>query len=257
MDAVFAAPLSTTRLFPESLSLSAKQREVLDTLNGYPNGTGAAEISTVLGVHVNTVRGHLEELEEQGLVRVSSAPSGGHGRPTLVFQVRMPDVVGVAQEYLCLIKILVEAMEPEGEITREDHARARDIGRRWAQEVPSQLGDTDGHDNAIASLLMLFRQMGPDPLKQRAPHPVEESTAGTVIQLNACPLVKAGSQPSQFICAVHEAYLRETLDEQLKGKIRLTLFPRSARASCDIVAIPCSAHQCSTGVSTSAPSASA
>lgn len=244
MDAVFSAPPSTTRLFPGSLRLSAKQRDVLEALSAYPHGTGAAEISTDLGVHINTVRGHLEEMEELGLVRVSSTQTGGRGRPTLVFQVRMPDIVGVSQEYLSLIRTLVEGLEPEGEMTAEDYERARKIGHSWAQKVPSVVGDTQSTDNAIASLLTLFREMGLDPYQERAPHPVDESTAASVIQLNACPLVNAGEQPSPFICAVHEAYLHETLDAQLEGKIRLTLYPRNAPSSCDIVARPCASGQC-------------
>lgn len=91
MDSIFEAPQSITHLLPHSLSLSAKQRQVLETLSQHPQGAPSSKISRALGVHINTVRGHLDELVDYGLVRISSAPAQGRGRPTLIFHLRTPD----------------------------------------------------------------------------------------------------------------------------------------------------------------------
>ena len=74
------APQPATELFSESLQLSLKQREVLDALQAFPQGAGSAELAATLGMHVNTARGHLDELVARGAVRVSSLPAEGRGR---------------------------------------------------------------------------------------------------------------------------------------------------------------------------------
>lgn len=82
VDATRQAPKPTTELFRESLHLSPRQREVLDALHTFPDGATVAELSKQLGMHANTVRGHLDELQMQGAVRHARPPSpAAGGRP--------------------------------------------------------------------------------------------------------------------------------------------------------------------------------
>ena len=74
------SPRSSTELFPDTMKLSPKQSEVLSTLQTFPQGARAAEIAQELGMHVNTARGHLDELVNAGAVRVVTAPAHGRGR---------------------------------------------------------------------------------------------------------------------------------------------------------------------------------
>ena len=71
-----AVPLPTAELMRRAAELSPKQREVLDALDSFPEGALLSELSKELGIHVNTVRGHVDELAERGLVgwRVASPP---------------------------------------------------------------------------------------------------------------------------------------------------------------------------------------
>ena len=99
------SPRSSTELFPDTMKLSPKQSEVLSVLQDFPQGARAVDIAEEMGMHVNTARGHLDELVHAGAVRVITAPAHGRGRPSLIFQVRVPDNRSVAEEYLSLIHI--------------------------------------------------------------------------------------------------------------------------------------------------------
>ena len=63
-------PRPTTELFPEALNLSPKQREVLTAVQRHPEGAKAGTVAEELGMHVNTARGHIDELVNAGAVNV-------------------------------------------------------------------------------------------------------------------------------------------------------------------------------------------
>lgn len=52
-----ARPRPAFELFPESLSLSLKQRAVLDVLNNFPDGARVSQVAETLGMHINTAQG--------------------------------------------------------------------------------------------------------------------------------------------------------------------------------------------------------
>lgn len=197
VDATRQAPKPTTELFRESLHLSPRQREVLDALHTFPDGATVAELSKQLGMHANTVRGHLDELQMQGAVRHRQAPITGRGRPTLIFSTRLPDNRAIAHEYLSLIAELADTIDPQ---------QAQLVGQRWAHTMA---GDEDYSDpkEAINRVFSRLRDLGFDPELIDAPAPAEPTT----ICLNACPFARADGVPSVSICHVHEGFLRELL----------------------------------------------
>lgn len=67
------APTAASDLFAESYKLSPKQREVLDALQTFPDGARAIDVAKKLDLHVNTARGHLEELVAKEAIRVVTA----------------------------------------------------------------------------------------------------------------------------------------------------------------------------------------
>ncbi len=220
-----SAPRSTTELFPEALRLSPKQREVLNCLQDFPQGARAADLADVLHMHVNTVRGHLDELVNHGAVRVASAPAKGRGRPSLIFQVRVPDNRSVAEEYIALISLMAEMLADKEELNDFQSEQAREIGRRWAQAVA--LGRTD--TVPLAPLFRKMRDMGFDPTLDRASL---EAQGTTDMQLHACPFVASGVSPTPFVCAIHDGYIEEVGKES--GNLQLKLEPKSGNGVCRI-----------------------
>ncbi|WP_244977438.1 helix-turn-helix transcriptional regulator [Corynebacterium lizhenjunii] len=222
------SPRSSTELFPEALRLSPKQREVLNTLQTFPQGARAQDIAAALGMHVNTARGHLDELLHVGAVRVITAPAKGRGRPSLIFQVRIPDNRSIAEEYIALISLMAQMLAEKSELEDFQSQQAREIGRRWAQSVSSP--HLVGQD-PLEPVYRKMRDMGFDPTINVSEL---EATGQAPMELHACPFVSSGVEPSPFICAVHEGYLQEIAQRDLDGKLALRLVPKSGNGTCHI-----------------------
>ncbi|HCG2961667.1 TPA: helix-turn-helix domain-containing protein [Corynebacterium striatum] len=218
-------PRSSTELFPEALRLSPKQREVLNALQEYPQGARAADIAQDMDMHVNTARGHLDELVHVGAVRVITAPAKGRGRPSLIFQVRIPDNRSVAEEYVTLIRVLAEMLADKDQLNDFASEQAREIGRKWANSTPQ---DQYPSANALTPLYRKLRDMGFDPTASNADL---EEKGHTDIELHACPFVAAGIKPSPFVCAIHDGFLEQSAADA-GNRLKLTLLPKSGNGTC-------------------------
>ncbi|MGV0362239.1 helix-turn-helix transcriptional regulator [Corynebacterium minutissimum] len=220
-------PRSSTELFPESLRLSPKQREVLTALQDFPQGAKAANVAEVMGMHVNTARGHLDELVNAGAVRVITAPAQGRGRPSLIFQVRIPDNRSVAEEYVSLIGVLAEMLADKDQLDNFASEQAREIGRKWAQTTAGKgLNSAD----ALAPLYRTMRDMGFDPVTSIDTF---NQTGEADLELHACPFVTAGVHPSPFVCAIHDGYLEQAAADA-GGRLSLKLIPQSGNGVCRV-----------------------
>lgn len=233
-------PRPTTDLFPESLNLSPKQREVLNVLQSFPEGARAIEVADRLGMHVNTARGHLDELVSKDAVRVVTAPASGRGRPSLIFRVRIPDNREVANEYVTLIELLISILSDKETMSPEDTEKARQIGRHWARQMKMDGRAFDSVDDTVHVLYQKLREMGFDPdIRSEAPAHGDDdnSDGGAVLSLNACPFVtEQGKRPSPFLCAIHEGFMREALGDlpEQPGKVVISLSPFDAPGQCGI-----------------------
>ncbi|QNP94191.1 helix-turn-helix domain-containing protein [Corynebacterium wankanglinii] len=76
------APRPASDLFNAVGHLSLKQLEVFQVIQDTPDGMQVAQIGSALGMHPNTVRGHLDELMAAGVVNRHIAPAGP--RPPLL-----------------------------------------------------------------------------------------------------------------------------------------------------------------------------
>ena len=219
------SPRSSSELFPDTMKLSPKQREVLSVLQKFPQGARAAEVAKKMGMHVNTARGHLDELVNAGAVRVVTAPAQGRGRPSLIFQVRVPDNRSVAEEYVTLISVLIKALAAKEQLNDYASEQARELGREWAKTTASSHGA-----EALGSLHRMMREMGFDPVTS-AEHFDQEGR--TDVELHACPFVTAGVEPSPFVCAIHDGYLEQAAADS-GGRLSLKLIPKSGNGVCRI-----------------------
>lgn len=219
------SPRSSTELFPDTMRLSPKQSEVLSILQTFPQGARAAEIAQKLGMHVNTARGHLDELINAGAVRVVTAPAQGRGRPSLIFQVRVPDNRSVAEEYVTLISVLIKALADKEQLNNYASEQARELGREWAKTAANSHGA-----EALGSLYRMMRDMGFDPVTSAEQFGQEGHTD---VELHACPFVTTGVEPSPFICAIHDGFLEQTAADS-GGRLCLKLVPKAGNGVCRI-----------------------
>jgi predicted ArsR family transcriptional regulator len=96
--------------------------------------SSAPELAAATGLHLNTVRAHLKDLDSAGFVERQAESRGGRGRPTLRYRLRR-DVAPRGDDFLALASLLGEALGNAGPKTSEIRAAGREWGRAWAQRA--------------------------------------------------------------------------------------------------------------------------
>ena len=175
--------------------------EVLDE-RGEP--LSLAALATATGLHVNTLREHLDALAGAGLVRRERAPVAGRGRPAWLYSA-VPDdeLPGGVAEYAGLASALAETIEQTSGSPRRD---AIDAGRRWGRQLATARGPGTGDDaDARRAVVKLLDGLG------FAPQP---DARHVVVRLTRCPLLEAARRHPEIVCGVHLGIVRGALEVQ-------------------------------------------
>ncbi len=220
-----ALPRPATDLFPESLNLSPRQRSVLDVFDNFPDGARVGDIAHALNMHVNTARGHLDELVERGAIISATAPSQGRGRPSLIYKLRVPDNRVIANEYLTLISVMSEHLATASPI--QSRLIAKRIGKDWGQRMMAEGFSADTIAEAVASLSKHFREMGFDPIIVRNAGANDE----VHMCLHTCPFVTKTGQLVNFACEIHQGMLEHQRDS---SPLKIVLDPLRADGECHL-----------------------
>lgn len=213
------APRSVSELTAAAAELSAKQRAVFHALQDFPDGAQVSDLSRTLGMHINTVRGHLDELIAHGLVSRKQAHTVGRGRPSHIFTARVPRSTEVTSDYIELVDMLSDLL------AGEDMERAREIGQQWAEKSAARKGDApDDLDEAAEMVARVLRDMGFDPqLRDDA-----STDTSRELGLRACPFIGPdGTLPSQAVCALHAGYV-----DGKAGRMQVELLPFDRAREC-------------------------
>jgi predicted ArsR family transcriptional regulator len=171
---------------------SPSRRQVLDVLLASPEPLDAASVAGQLGLHVTTVRFHLEQLTAAGLANRHAGAENRRGRPRLLYvpagSARDEDV----REQL--IQVLAAALAREGDPTA-DAIRA---GQRWAEAF-----ERPDPDDPVSGLLEVFERLGFEP---------ETDVAADSIRLRACPFRAAAREHPEVVCGVHRGLIEQLLN---------------------------------------------
>jgi predicted ArsR family transcriptional regulator len=158
-----------------------------------------------LGLHVNTVREHLEALVEQGLVDHTTEPSRGRGRPARLYRPTPAADPNVAsRDYAGLATALA------GHLARTSvhpEADARAAGKDWGHELAREaVRDESGQDteNPRRFMLDLLVRMGFDPA---------DHGPALGVALQRCPLLDAARRYPVVVCQVHLGIVEGALEE--------------------------------------------
>ena len=180
-----------------------------------------ADLSTATGLHPNTLREHLDALEEAGLVRRRDAAPSGPGRPRALYQAVPPEPAGRA-EYAGLAAALAATIHR----TSDDPSRdATEAGELWGRELaadhgaPTRPGDVAARGQVVA----LLTEMGFAPDADRA---------STSVRLTRCPLLDAARRHPDVVCAVHLGIVRGALEEYGADPSPAELLPFSEPGAC-------------------------
>ncbi len=157
---------------------SPVRQRVLDVLNSAADAPTAQQLATALSLHVTTVRFHLDQLEQAGLVVREVRHAARRGRPGVHFQALGLDT-GQARE--AMIEALADAVAADDRVAGPVAA-----GRRWAEQLPMPAG-TPGE--AVTST---FARLG------FAPERGEDT-----VRLHGCPFRAAARRHPDVVCRVH------------------------------------------------------
>jgi len=156
-----------------------------------PLPLATAEVADALGLHVNTVRPHLERMRDVGLLAVDTETRGTVGRPQHRWSLS-PEAPSLGLEpspWPTLARTLLDAAARGGLEPDELAAAGRREGRSDAARWP------DGTD-CVDGLLVEQARLGFDPAT------VEEPERATVAFAH-CPFRDLASEHPHLVCALH------------------------------------------------------
>ena len=151
-------------------------------------------IATELGVHPNTVRFHLDTLEQAGRVEVVPSPPQRPGRPARLYRARKAMDRGGARNYRVLAEILLAGLGG----AESPAAQAVAAGRAWGRE---RAHGGDGH--GIDGLIKLLDELGFAPDRPATDH----------VDLRHCPFLELAEDRARVVCPVHLGLMQGALAE--------------------------------------------
>ena len=236
------------------------RRELLAVLRESGTGLDARVLAQRSGLHVNTVRFHLNVLIEAGFVAQTTGTRSGPGRPQALYVSVTPGVRGGG--YQLLAEILAGRLEQEG----GHDTLPEQAGRAWAsttvagpaaREVPdppapaaspavsgsvSVSGSGSVLSVATDRAVALFTELGFEPVTVPA-------ATGSRIELHACPFLDLARRHPGVVCGVHRGLLDATVetatgaatdgtDGAAEGGLSTTLTPFARPGICIADLIP-------------------
>ncbi len=156
-----------------------------------PLPLATAEIADILGLHVNTVRPHLERMRDVGLLRVDTEARGSVGRPQHRYSLAA-DAPALGLEpspWPVLARTLLDAAAAGG-LDGQDLA---DAGRRQGEADAAQW--PDGTD-CLDALVVEQARLGFDP-------ETVEDPSGATMGFAHCPFRDLAESHPELVCSLH------------------------------------------------------
>nr|WP_221935685.1 helix-turn-helix domain-containing protein [Janibacter cremeus] len=196
---------------------SAVRRDIVDTLANLPGpqrteGLSARELGDLVGLHVTTVRFHLTQLVEGGLLTSRSVRTPGAGRPTKKYVVAAGSLDRLPlQAYRLLATLLTETFDARHADGR--HLGPEEVGIAWAQEhvahpdAPAPARTAGEWSSTVGRLVDTLRVWGYTPSVR-----TEDSGRTARIDLVDCPFIQLARAHPEVACGIHRGLIRGTLD---------------------------------------------
>ena len=211
----------TTDATPNAAALLASpvRRRLVEALaladgDAVTPGLTAAELGTQVGLHVTTVRFHLDQLVAAGMVESAVPPRGSAGRPRKVYSLApgsLDDVDARAEaNHLRLLSGLLASTLTQG-VSGHTMTPA-EAGRRWAVDhvAPEQglpPADTPGRWlGKLAQMIDVLQEWGYTP-------ELKTSDGGRVaeVTLANCPFLDLARANPAVVCGIHRGLIAGSL----------------------------------------------
>lgn len=198
----------------EALAVASRVR-LLDVLRAGGQPMAAGELASVSGLHVSTVRFHLQILGRAGLVRSRPEAAGTPGRPRLLYS---PTTTGgpdpsPAAGFQLLATLLAAnwggtPAERSERAERAGHAAGVERHRAPPGDTRSGPGTRAllPMHQAVAEVAATFAELGFEP-------DVVPDGDGLQIRLHACPFHAVATEYPEVVCSLHLGLIRGGLAE--------------------------------------------
>ena len=163
------------------------------------------QLAERVGLHVNTVRVHLNALADAGLVSSEKLPPTGRGRPRVAYRTTAAVGDEGGRRYRLLAEILTALVARFGPDATE---QLEEIGSAWGRylvESPPPVASLSD-DEAVERLLDLLADVGFEPR-------LEQAARGREILMRPCPFLELARAHRDVICPIHLGLMRGALSE--------------------------------------------
>jgi predicted ArsR family transcriptional regulator len=201
---------------------------VLQALRVSETSLDVQAIAEKVGLHTNTVRSHLDQLIEAGLVESAVQERTTPGRPRLLFRATSTPGARAEGSYKVLAEVLAQGIH-EGEPA--PGAVAAKAGRRWGQHLEQEgAASAEPVDSgaALDRLVALLDDVGFAPQIGEPTSAVTDPGAegvATVIELHQCPFYDIAREHTDVVCAVHLGLIQGALDQMQAPTATVSLQP--------------------------------
>jgi predicted ArsR family transcriptional regulator len=204
---------------------------VLEALRVNAGSLDVQAIAELVGLHTNTVRSHLDQLIEAGLVESAVQERKTPGRPRILFRATAARGAGPENSYKVLAEILASGIR-DGEPA--PGAVAAIAGRRWGRHLEQQDGAGDeavDSGRALERVVALLDDVGFAPRVSKAPAALAvtgdmpDAGEGTVIEVHRCPFYDIAREHTDVVCSVHLGLMQGALDQMQAPPLTVRLEP--------------------------------
>ena len=195
---------------------SKPRRRLLKLLRRSDAPLNVYELAAATGLHITTVRFHLDLLARAGQITAQKTPRATPGRPRTVYTIRTEEAP--PDGYRPLAALLAANLGPTPRARRR---RAEKAGRDWATSLIPSTEQAATPDDAAHRIAELFAEMSFDPeLADPAP-----GTGEREIRLRACPYRDVARDHPEVVCAIHLGFLQGVLTQLGEPPTTVRLVP--------------------------------
>lgn len=203
--------------------LSRSRAALLESLRAQGEPTTLAALTAATGLHVNTVREHLDALVRAGLAHRHASAPAGRGRPAWLYEATGGDAAAAAApEYAGLAATLAASIQRTSSSPHEDAITA---GQDWGHEL-ARAREARPEPNPTAArrqVVALLDALGFAP---------QADARATSVRLARCPLLEAAYKYPDVVCGVHLGLVRGALEEYGADDDGTELLPFAEPGAC-------------------------
>ncbi|MHB1064145.1 MAG: helix-turn-helix transcriptional regulator [Georgenia sp.] len=208
---------------------TASRRRVLEVVRANPDGCGVPEVARGTDLHPNTVRFHLDRLEQVGLVSRRIQHSGEPGRPPLTYVANsVPDAGRGHREFAQLAQVLATLVE---QLSPAPASAAIEAGRSWGLARTAHPAGPTAAADALDTLVTTLGEVGFVPETDVSATDVN-ATGVTIVQRH-CPFLEVAQNHQDVVCSLHLGLMRGVLERLDTPVTAEHLVPFAGPAGCE------------------------